>query len=578
MIKDYATIANRYAQNIVSGRISACKYVQQACQRHLDDLKHLKDYIFNPELERDGVKFRPGDRVCRFLENCVHTTGEWKGQQFKLEDWQVFIVCVGFGWIEKSTGLRRYREIYLEVPRKNGKSLLAGLLGLYMMCADGEHGAEIFAGANNEEQANKVFVPAWLNVNSLHDIQEYYGVQIHGKEAKTGRLSRTSDYSRFERLIGNPKDGDNPSCYLCDEFHEHDTPFQYDTMRTGMGSRRQPMTIITTTAGVSKDGPCYEKRAQVVSVLKKSFENNQLFGVIYTVDEGDDWREMSSWHKANPNFGVSFFEEYAKQQLQEAEQTVSKQAIIKCKNLNIWLDSYTSWLDMDYWNKSGDTSLSEDEFIGKYPCFHSSDLAATQDLCARVRLYDKDGTYYIFPTFYLPEETAKDPSKTHYLQWIHHGYIQTNPGLTIDFNVIEDDIFDFVVSCPTLLEAPFDRWQAMPLISSLEKRLEDEIGTVKAEELCVEFKQNVRNYSDPMKHFEKALKDGKIIHDGNPVLTWCMGNITVKPDKNDNIFPVKESPSQKIDGGTATLMAFARAYLNPESSNNGANDGTLINY
>jgi len=373
-----------------------------------------------------------------------------------------------------------------------------------------------------------------------------------------------------------PSDGDMPSCYLCDEFHEHQTPYQYDTMSTGMGSRRQPMIIITTTAGINKNGPCYEKRAQAINVLKGTYKNEQLFALIYTVDEEDDWHDLATWKKANPNYGVSFFEDYVVRKLQEAEQTLSKQSIILCKNLNIWQDSYNSWLDMDLWRACADPTIKESDFFGKYPCYLGGDLGAVKDLCALVRIYIKDGKYYVLSNFHLPKEAAKDPAKTNYLQWVHEKFIETHEGRTIDFGIIEDWIFHFLTKNRMAKEFALDMgFSAWPLVCSLAKRLEKVIGKKRTDEMLVEYGKTVKNFSAPMKELEKAIIDGNVVHDGHPVLSWCMGNIVVREDKKENIFATKEYADLKIDGGDALITAFARAILH-DKHKSGGNDGSLL--
>lgn len=587
MTRNYSRIAEKYAKDVISGKISACLYVKQACERHLNDLKRENfEYEFNPQLiDKNGKRYRPGDRVCGFIELLKHVKGKWRGKPFILEPWQVFIVCVGFGWVHIETKLRRFREIYLEVPRKNGKSFLSAAIGLYMFIADEEYGAEVFVGANGEHQANKVFAPAWQFAEQDFELRNHFNIEIYGRTPETGRLGTNTDYSRMERLIGNPKDGDMPSCYCCDEFHEHDNSYQYDTMSTGMGSREKPMIIITTTAGVSKDGPCYEKRAQCIDILNNTIENNRIFALIYTIDQKkvdgeliiDDWKDINIWYKANPNLGVSFFEDYVKQKILEAKQTPSKQAIILCKNLDIWLDSYNSWLDPVLWPSAEDKTIKEEDFINDgCPCYEGADLAAISDLVSRVKVYIKDNKYYVFSRFYLPEASANDEAKTNYKNWVHYKYIETNLGRTIDFEKIGDDIYKDIVNCnfkEFVIDSGFSAW---PVVQRLQRRLTEIKGKKTAANMIVEYGKTVKNFSEPMNRLEGALMDGTLIHDGNPVLAWCMGNIVVKYDKKDNIFATKEGRDNKIDGGDALITAFARAMMHENDKGDAANDGSLI--
>jgi len=576
MTINYAEIAHKYAIDVINGEIPANIYVKLACQRHIDDLSRKNwKYTYNPPLtDAKGKEYRPGDRVCAFLETLRHVKGKWKGEPFVLQPWQIFVVHVGFGWVDNH-GIRRFREVYLEVPRKNGKSYLSAGIGLYMFLADGEGGAEVFAGAKNERQANAVFKPAWQMCKQDSELKSYYNVAIYGLKPDSGSLGTTTDYSKFERLVGNPNDGDSPSCYLCDEFHEHDTPLQYDTMTTGFGARVSPIVLITTTAGINKDGPCYEKRMQCVSILKKTIENEEIFCIIYTLDEGDDWKDLSMWSKANPNYNISVFDKYFESKLLEAQQTLSKQAIILCKNLNIWMDSYNSWFDMELWRKCEDMSLNEDDFKD-YPCFYGADFGAVKDLTARVRIYIKDGHYYVFSQFNLPHDVANDPEKTNYLRWVREGFIETNMGRTVDFTMIEDEVYDFIVSNRNMKEFALDiGFSAWPFIQALERRLRDKYGQHFCDEMIVEYGKTVKNFSEPMKQLEKAVMDGRLTHSGNPVLSWCLGNVVVRYDKNDNIFATKERYANKIDGADTLIIAFARAMMF-DGTNNAGNDGSLL--
>src|SRR5476651_2191756 len=252
--------ANQYARDVVSGKIPACSYVKAACQRHIDDLIESKSASYLYRFDKDK-----GERACKFIGLMPHTKGEWarKKLKIKLEPWQQFIFAVGFGWIDKKTKRRRFTEIYVEVPRKNGKSLIAAGVGNYMFCADGEFGAEVYCGAVTEKQARKVFQPALLMVQKLPALRKKFSIKPWAK-----KMTRP-DGSVFEPVIGDPGDGDSPSCAIIDEYHEHITDALYTTMTTGMGSRDQPMTLIITTAGFDMQSPCYEKRTQIVEILDK---------------------------------------------------------------------------------------------------------------------------------------------------------------------------------------------------------------------------------------------------------------------------------------------------------------------
>lgn len=230
--------ANQYARDIVGGKILACQLTILACQRHLDDLERAKDPHWPYRFDKNKA-----ERFLRFAQKMPHTSGEWARRKLRIEfeAWQKFALGVPFGWVHKKTGLRRFSEIYIEVPRKNGKSAIAAAVGNYMFCADGEHGAEVYCGATTEKQAWKVFSPALQMVKKLPALRQKFSIKPWAK-----KMTRP-DGSVFAPVIGDPGDGDSPSCAIIDEYHEHTTDALYTTMTTGMGAREQPMTLIITT-------------------------------------------------------------------------------------------------------------------------------------------------------------------------------------------------------------------------------------------------------------------------------------------------------------------------------------------
>lgn len=274
---DHSAQAEWYAKGVLDGTVPAGKWTRAAAKRHLDDLKKGKSfpYEFVPD---------KGARVCRFIELLPHTKGKWaaKKEMVKLQPWQCFLVVVLFGWIRKKNGRRRFRSAYWEIPRKNGKSLLAAGVGLYMLLADGEFGAEVYSGATTEKQAWEVFKPAKLMLQRSDKLRERLGAEVWAKA-----LVKPADGSKFEPVIGNPGDGSSPSCAIVDEFHEHDTPELYDTMETGMGAREQPLIMVITTAGYNIAGPCHEKHDEVCKVLEGTLENEELFGCIFGCDDSN---------------------------------------------------------------------------------------------------------------------------------------------------------------------------------------------------------------------------------------------------------------------------------------------------
>ena len=540
--------ANKYARDVVSGKIDVCKEVKQACKRHLDDLKRSETRAFKYKFCRDTA-----ESACGFVQLLPHTKGKWARdrQTIKLEPWQKFIFCCVFGWLNKKTNLRRFTEAYCEIPRKNGKSVIAAGVGLYMLCADGEFGAEVYCGATTEKQAWEVFRPAKIMLEKTPDLTSFAGIEIMAKN-----ISIPADGSRFEPLIGNPGDGSSPSCAIIDEFHEHEEPDQYETMLTGMGAREQALMFIITTSGFNLAGPCYDKRRQVQQMLDGVMPNEEMFGIIYGIDVGDDWQDPAILKKANPNFGVSVGEDYLLKQQRDAIRYPSRTNAFLTKHLNVWVSARSAWLNMADWHKCGDPALSLEQFYGK-PCWLSVDLASKTDICSLGFLF-KDTLesgktrWTYFTRSYLPEGALERAgnNRAAYETWVNSGHLTLMDGEEIDFDQIREDIKDLAAQLD-ITELPYDPWRATQLAHQL---MSDGANVV-------EFRNTVQNMSPAMREWEAAITGGRFRHNADPVLTWMASNVEAKADAKDNIYPRKARNENKIDGVIAGLMAMGRAVV-----------------
>lgn len=544
MANPHVNKANKYARDVVAGKIDACKWVKLSCQRHLDGMAQEKKKSYPYKLDR-----KKAESVCNFGELLVHVKGKWaqKREHIKLEPWQCFILVNVFGWVRKSDNLRKYREMYAEVPRKNGKSVLGAIIGLHMLLADKEEGAEVYSGATSEKQALEVFTPAKNMANRTPNLKDHYAIEINAKN-----LFHPQTLSRFEPIIGKPGDGASPHCSVVDEYHEHQTPDLYDTMLTGMGAREQPLQAVITTAGTNLAGPCYDKRNQVTKVLEGVFEDDQLFAVIYTVDEKDDWTDIKVWKKANPNYGVSVFADFLKARLSEATQRASRQNIIRCKHLNQWMNAGEAWINMVKWDACKDKSLNIEQFYGKR-CFLAMDLANKIDIVALVALFPDEETPVAFGKYYLPEETVRLPENQHYQQWEAEGVLTVTGGARTDFHTVEDDIKWFSERF-NVQGLGFDQKEASYLVQNIEEW---------ASFPCVEISQSPAEISEPMKELEAMIEAGEIRHVGDKILTWMMSNVIKKKGRGSGeikaYFPTKERASQKIDGAVCLIMCVKMA-------------------
>jgi phage terminase large subunit-like protein len=541
--------ASRYAKDVVGGRILACKWTRLACERHLADLKRARRKSYPFTFDRAKA-----ERACRFAELLPHVKGEWAipkpgvPNRIVLQPHQCFRRSMKFGWVEKETGMRRFRVSYEEMPRKNGKSTDAAIDALYFFAADGEFGSEVYSGATSEKQAWEVFRPAKQMAERTPEFLEQYGVEVNAKS-----LTILATGARLEPIIGKPGDGASPSLSITDEYHEHQDATQFDTMVTGMGARRQPLAEVITTAGEDIGGPCYALRERVQKMLEGA-EDDRLFGIIYAVDEGTDWTSEDALRMANPNFDVSVKGDYLREQQRAAVNDARQQNIFKTKHLDVWCSARSPWMNIEWWTRCGDATLVAADFIGE-PAAFGADLASRLDLASVARVFRREVEgephFTVFARHYCPRAAVDDPKNRHYQKWEHEGWLTATEGNDIDYDVIGDEILaDAKLHAMGVFMG--DPWNLRALTDRLKREGIEE-------KLVIEVPQQVQHLSAPMKDFEAAVAAGRVHHAADPVLTWALSNVTVRPDANENVFPRKDRPENKIDPAVALILAFKGA-------------------
>jgi len=551
----YLERARRYADEVVSGLIPACRFVYLACERQLNDLQSPPNGY--------GFDEARASEVCRFTELCPHIKGPLasRGELIALADWQVFILTTVFGWVD-AEGHRRFRRVYIEVPRGNGKSALSSTVGLFMLSLDGEAGAEVYSAATTRDQARIVFRDAQAMARKMPAFTKRFGIEVTAQAIVQLRSS-----SSFKALSadGHTLDGLNIHLAVVDELHAHKTRDVYDVLETGLGKRPQSLLWLITTAGVNKHGICYEVRDFAAKVLTGTVLGeaaDALFAIIYTIDEADDPFSEEALAKANPNWGISVDPKMVMQTMQKAQQQTTARANYLTKHLNVWVDANSALYDTEWWRKCEDKSLNEADFADD-ECVIGLDLASKIDIAARVNLYRREVAgkqhFYVFPRFYLPQAAIEEDRHPMYRGWEMQGDIHATPGETTDFGVIEDDI---KAEGPGLeLKAvATDPWQAQALIQALQR------DGMPAEE----YRQTVQNMSEATKTLDALMREGRIHHPGNAVLNWMIGNVVGHYDNKENVYPRKEMKANKIDGAVALIMALGW-FLKAEHDGQGAN-------
>lgn len=555
-----ATVSDgiQYAERVLSGEIVAGELVQLACQRFLNDLEH------GPER---GIYFSEdrAQHILDFYNFVPHVKGALAGKPIELMAWHVFILINIFGFviplIDELTGeqmfdedgdaimVRRFRTAYDEVARKNAKSTLSSGVGLYMTGADGEGGAEVYSAATTRDQARIVFDDA---KNMIKKAPRTLG-RLFGHVKLNIHQERSA--SKFEPLSSdaNNLDGLNIHCGIVDELHAHRTRDVWDVLETATGARLQSLLFAITTAGTNKEGICFEQRDYAIKVLRGIVDDDTYFAVIYTLDEGDDPFDEKNWPKANPGLGVCKRWDDMRRLAKKAKEQVAARPNFFTKHLNIWVTAESAWMDMDRWEKCAD--IAPDDELRNWPLWVGIDLANKIDICAAVKTWlSPNGHTHTKSKFWIPEgrlETAPKHISELYRKWADAGYLDLTDGDVIDHGYIKAEVEAWVKG-ESLKEIAFDPWSATQFSLAL------------AEEglPLVEVAQTVKNLSESMKSVQADVYGNKIHHDGNPVMTWMMSNVTVKPDKNDNIFPNKSTPENKIDGPVALFTAKSRLLVN----------------
>lgn len=472
----------------------------------------------------------------------AHIKGPLAGQLITLEGWQEFLLSCIFGWVLKANSKRRFRRVYIEMPRGNGKTTISATPALFMLAADNEGGAEVYSAARVKDQAKIAFGIAQHMARKCPAFRNELGVDVIAH-----RIIQPASASFFEAVSSDADslDGKNVHFGLIDELHAHRTREVFDAIETGCGKRDQAILWSITTAGSDKTGIAYEQRAYVINILRKQVEDESYFGIVYTIDEGDDWTDPEIHRKANPNYGVSVEAKNLNDMCLKAMHSPASKAAFLTKHLNVWVSSNQALYPVDKWDACANNRLDIASYAGRQ-CRISADLASKIDIAAVSLLFDEeDGSVTTFMRFYVPESALLETKNASYVGWQIEGHLIVTDGDVIDFNRIESDIREDL-SRFDVTELAFDPWQSTQMSTSLL----GEGANV------VEFRQVVSNFSEPTKELESLMRTGKIQHEGNPIMSWMIGNVVGHYDAKDNVYPRKERPENKIDGAVALIMSL----------------------
>lgn len=518
--------------------------------RHYDDLitSHARGLVFSPE---------KGQHVISYIEQFfVHIKGTKAGQPILLDPWQRFWTAVLYGWRRVGSGLRRFTRTLEMVPRKNGKSTWKAPQGAYLWMCDSEPGAEVYALGTTREQAMTVFKPALDNVKRWARLSAGIRRTVKVYDGRNQEQMILDGTSLFRPLPANDDamDGLNPSAILFDELHAQRSRGLWDVMESALGSRSQPLMSAISTAGYVLDGICTELLTYLTQVLRGEVDDDDMFGYVYTIDEGDDPFAERTWRKANPGLGSSKQLSYMQGQARKAAQLPSARVNFLTKDLNVWCGGAEGWFDMRIWDKCG--KPFDPSVLRGRRCFGGLDLSSTTDLTALVLVFPPDddmGEWYLIARFWAPrvriEEHERD-DRAPYMKWEAQGWLTATPGNVTDYEPVKAAVLD---ACSTyqVADLGFDPWNALQIANTLMEK-----GVP-----MVQVPQNTQGMYPGAKLLERLVYGAQLRHGGNPVLRYCADNTSLLMDSNDNFRPDKRRsrPNGRIDGISAACVAFSRA-------------------
>lgn len=530
---------DRYADDVLSGRIPACLHVRQACERFVRD-KAREDLVFR----EDRV-----DRAMDFIRLLKHHDGspEIVGKNLELSDWQAFVVANIHGFWYRESGARRFTNCYIEVARKCAKTQLMAALGLYALF-EYESANQILLTANSREQAHRLF-----------DFVKAFGAQLDPtrKSLKLNRdkieFKETGGYVLVLSSDHKSSDGFQPYFAVCDEVHQARNAEGINVLRSGMTKKNSFLALITTS-GFNKSGICYEFRTLSVDILAGRKDDDRMFALVYTLDPEDDWRDENVWIKACPNIGKSAPWEFYRDSYNAARNSPIQQENFKVKNLNLWSETREIWIPPAIFDKCR-AKVDPADFRGEF-CYMGADLGAVHDITAVSYLFRRDGKFYLYNDYYLPADCLDDGGENadFYRRMRREGRLRITDGNVTDYDAVQRDILARQRECGfTIHTLGYDSYNATQFA----------VNMVSAGVRMLPVSQSLGGMNKGTKEFERLVYTGGITVDDNPVTAWMIANCVLKQDWNGNVKPNKavtvngsNVQFRKIDGVISAITAL----------------------
>jgi phage terminase large subunit-like protein len=532
-IYPYTHKGHRYAWDIIDGKIPSSLYLRGACIRYVNDVfdKDNPVFYFDPE---------KSEKYLRLVQKFEHVIGNWETANIKYEPWQCWVWACIMGFMNRSTGFRRFRLAHIEVSRGNGKSLMASQTSLYMLALDDPKGNMIATVATKKEQARIVLDAARGMARKNKGFIKAKGVKVL---AHTITQERTDSMMRALSSEHSGLDGLNDVLAVCDELHamKRET---FEVIYSGMSKRKDSLTLCITTAGLNMNNVGYSQTCYARQVSLGKIEDDQFFSALYCIDDEDDIFDKGCWIKSNPNWGVSVDPVTFEAKANKAKITPADIPGFTVKHLNRWLSEAHAFFTVNKWDECIDPRLKMNDFKGEL-CRIGLDLASHVDIASIVAVVKKNDMYYLFERSFIPEAALRDLNNALYDGFVHSGELITTPGEVINYDIIKEHLIEFSNHF-NVIECMYDPWNATEMAQNLADYME-----------MIKFPMNTSNISEPMKKLDSIIREKEIRHNGSNLYRWCLGNVVAKEDHNGNVFPRKTNVKFKIDPVVATILGLA---------------------
>lgn len=527
-------LTTQYAEDVVNGKIIACRKVILACERHLRDIERQKSDDY-PWVLDEELGYRPIAFMERF---CKPSQGDYN--KIVLLPWQHFVIGSLYGWVDKKTKLRRYKSGLIRVGRKNGKSTMVSGLSLFGCSKDGEHGARVYQLANSMKQARVVFDECQAMVKSSPDLKKHF------------RVLRDAIYfdatqSKIEPQASDSEKLDGLNCHLgiFDEIHEYKTYKLINVIKNSTGARRQPLIIYITTAGYQLDGPLMDFDERAADVLEGVIDDDRSFYYIAELDESDDLDDPSCWIKANPSLGTTIKLEDMIQEWEQRKGTPQERTDFITKRLNTFVQAdEETFLTWDIIKRNKDHINLED--LQGRECIGGFDLSNTEDFTSACLEFPlDDGRVFILSHSFVPETKVKlDNEKLPFREWQSEGLLTICPG---DY-VTKETVYDWFVE-----QAQRYSIRLITYDPAHAFRLVQDIIAYGGEDWIKVVRQGALTLSPALKDIKEMFLAGRVVFNENPLFRWYLNNVKLVTDRNGNWLPTKQDRYRKIDGFAAFL-------------------------